>query len=260
VAAAAPVETEAVVVRLVDYGESDRVVTLVTRTCGKVAAMARGARKSRRRFGPGMGLYVIGQARLRERHGSELLLCDSFVATSDPTLLATDLARLAHASYLCELVRELLPTAHAEPEVFELLCAGLGVLADPARPARAETLRGFEIALLDALGLGPILDRCAVCGGDVATGEVTFDFARGGVVCAHCPALGPVIGQAARLALAQARSLGPVGAHALALAAGVNAECRDVLLSAVHHHLGRSLRSLEFIAKVSAGNGARGTR
>ena len=48
-------DTPAVIVRAVDYGEADRVVTLLTRARGKVSAIARGARKSRRRFAGGAG-------------------------------------------------------------------------------------------------------------------------------------------------------------------------------------------------------------
>ena len=56
-------DTPAVVVRVVDYGEADRIVTLLTRARGKLAAMARGARKSRRRFAGGVGMFAHGRAK-----------------------------------------------------------------------------------------------------------------------------------------------------------------------------------------------------
>ena len=45
------ITTPAIVLRTVDYGEADRVVTLFTREHGKLSALARGARKSVKRFG-----------------------------------------------------------------------------------------------------------------------------------------------------------------------------------------------------------------
>ena len=71
----------AIVVRLVDYGEADRIVTLMTRDFGKVAALARGARRSGRRFGGGLGLFGVGEAQLTQRRG-ELWSFDSFHAAS----------------------------------------------------------------------------------------------------------------------------------------------------------------------------------
>ena len=64
--------TGAVVVRVVDYGEADRVVTLISRDRGKLSAMARGARRSRRRFGAGLALFSVGRASLKERPGADL--------------------------------------------------------------------------------------------------------------------------------------------------------------------------------------------
>ena len=45
------IRTRAIVLRLVDYRESDRIATLFTEALGRVGAIARGARKSQRRFG-----------------------------------------------------------------------------------------------------------------------------------------------------------------------------------------------------------------
>ena len=43
-------KTPAVILRLHPFGESDRLVTLLTRTYGKVRAIAKGARRSQKRF------------------------------------------------------------------------------------------------------------------------------------------------------------------------------------------------------------------
>ena len=43
-------QTEAIVLRLLDYGESDRIVTFCTNGYGKVRGIAKGARRSRKRF------------------------------------------------------------------------------------------------------------------------------------------------------------------------------------------------------------------
>ena len=52
--------TAAIVLRVTDYGEADRIVTLLTESHGKVSALARGAKKSRKRFGAALGLFGCG--------------------------------------------------------------------------------------------------------------------------------------------------------------------------------------------------------
>src|SRR5258708_4462869 len=74
---------------------------------------------------------------------------------------------------------------HADPEVYELVTEMLGLLGDAARPPRASALRAFELRILDAIGLGPVLDRCAACGDALegASDRRRFDVGRGGAVC-----------------------------------------------------------------------------
>src|SRR5262249_54256954 len=81
----------------------------------KVSAMARGARKSQKRFGGALGLFVLGEATLRERRGAELMLLESFQARRDHSRLGVDPVRLGHASYGTELVRELTPPPPPAP-------------------------------------------------------------------------------------------------------------------------------------------------
>src|SRR5258706_16074030 len=113
-AAGAEIITDAIVLRAVTTGEADRVVTLMTRSLGKVAAVARSAQKSRARFGGALSAFVVGQATLRDRRGAELMLLEAFDARHDFTAIANDPLRYAHASYATELVRELSAPRHAD--------------------------------------------------------------------------------------------------------------------------------------------------
>ena len=70
--------TPAIVLRTVDYGEADRVVTLFTRDAGKLSALARGARKSVKRFGAALGLFGVGEAVLVDKPNVELSALERF--------------------------------------------------------------------------------------------------------------------------------------------------------------------------------------
>jgi DNA repair protein RecO (recombination protein O) len=242
--------TPAIVLRTVDYGEADRVVTLFTRDAGKLAALARGARRSVRRFGAALGLFGVGEAVLRDKPGAELASLERFDGARGFPALMADVAKVAHGGYACEVVRELIPVRQPEPRIFELLVTFFAALE--AGPARAETLRIFELQLLDALGLRPQLDHCVACGSDeLGTPGDVLDLRRGGVVCAHCHGHGRPLGDDVRRALVEAQSLELVCAPGFVLSPPLNAGCREALAAIIIDHLGRPLKSLEFIAKLN---------
>lgn len=250
----------ALLLRAVAYGEADRIVTLYTRGHGKLSAMARVARKSRARFGASLALFVVGEATLRDRRGAELMTLERFDAVRDFSALAVDVVRMAHASYATELTRELTVPRQADPALFDLLVELYAVVATAA-PA-ADTLRAFELRLLDEIGLRPVLDRCVACGAEGAGAldrGAVVDPARGGLLCARCAGLSrgegvrPLPG-AARLrlleaqevdSLAQAASLPPLDPEGTARA-------REAMHAMVAAHLRAPLKSLEFIQQLRA--------
>jgi DNA repair protein RecO (recombination protein O) len=242
--------TPAIVLRTVDYGDADRVVTLFTRDAGKLAALARGAKKSVRRFGAGLGLFGVGEAVLVDKPNAELSGLERFDGARGFPALMSDVAKVAHGGYACELVRELIPPRQPEPALFELLIDFFTLLE--AGPARAETLRIFELSLLDTLGLRPSLERCVACDRDElgAVGDV-LDVRRGGVVCAACHGHGRLLGDAVRCALVDAQARTLAEAPSWSLSPAINAGCREALAAIIVDHVGRPLKSLEFIAKLN---------
>jgi DNA repair protein RecO (recombination protein O) len=257
--------TPAIVLRVSDFGESDRIVTLLTEHHGKVSALARGAKSSRRRFGAALGLFGCGEAVLRERR--ELWSLEELHSQRGFLHLGLELGRFGHGSYACELCQHLCPPHAHEPEIYRLLyglLSRLDALPVEERPA-VEPLRAFELHLLSAVGLGLSLRSCATCGNDVAAAPyVPFDVPRGGV---HCPdtcfgartptELGLILSglsgglpEAVRAALI-ALSEAPHEAPPVGLSPSVLAVCRDVLLAVLRHHLQRDLRAVEFISKLN---------
>jgi DNA repair protein RecO (recombination protein O) len=251
--------TPAIVLRAVAYGESDRVVTLFGRDTGKLSALARGARKSQRRFAGGLALCALGSAAIRERAGADLVTLERFDATESHAALGSDVARMAHAAYAAELVGKLCAPRQVEPAVFDWLAEFLRFL--DREGASAERLRVFELGLLAGLGFGPVLETCAVCNGENFAGRPAADVAfrwdpdRGGAICALCARGGRPIGAAVRQALGRLSRIGLAGATAEPLAPDVNRDCREALLEIINHHVSGPLKSVEFIAKVARAAG-----
>ena len=242
--------TPAIVLRAVNYGEADRIVTLFGRETGRVSALARGARKSQRRFAGGLGLCAVGVASLRERAGAELLTLEGFDATVSYPALGTDVARMAHAAYAAELVTKLCAPRQVDRAVYGWLEALLGLL--DAEGASAERLRVFELGLLRGIGFGPVVDRCAACGETAPTTSYRWDPDRGGAVCTGCARGGRPISTAARAALMHLSRVSLPDAGREALSTDVNRDCREALLEIINHHISGPLKSVEFIAKLTA--------
>lgn len=254
------ITTQALVLRTVDYGEADRVVTLLTRELGKISALARGARRSHKRFGAGLALFGVGEAGLVDKPGAELLTMESFAAARGFSRIGLDVTKVALGGYVSELVRELVPTRQPDEAVFRLALDVLTLL-DEEEP-RAEMMRVFELRLLEAVGLRPTLDHCLVCGEEAAAGDddapaVGFDPTRGGLVCAGCRSAGAggrtLSSRGHRLLVAaQALTVDALrgGVERVGLVGRDNIECRDVLAAFIEAHLGRPLKSVEFIHKL----------
>jgi DNA repair protein RecO (recombination protein O) len=258
----------AIVLRTVDTGEADRVVTLLSRERGKVAAFARGARVSRRRFGGALEPFTLLRAELRERPGAELLRLESVAPLDAFGGIRGDLARIACAAYAVELARDLVRDHQAHEDLFDLLAAYLAAVdAAPALPAG---LRAFELGALRAAGLLPRLDACARCGhphppmpppgrgeeGVAARGGLLrLDPAHGGVLCGACASLAspgaPSLSREAAAALARLAAGALAAAEAERLSPQEGREARDALGAFLEHHLGHRLAARRFLDEVA---------
>lgn len=186
-----PVKTEAVVLRSMRYGEADRILHLYTPARGRVAAIAKGVRRARSRFGGRLEPFFRIQAELHEGRG-ELLTVTGAQTVDAFTRLRADARAIDAAARACDAVGRLFETGEPHPGVFNLLCRQLGLLdaqaggsAEAAAASRAGSL-SFRLKLLLAAGLAPQLGGCASCG--EADHLVGFSGAAGGVVCAACEA------------------------------------------------------------------------
>lgn len=253
--------TDAVVLRAVDIRESDRILTFLSRDLGVVSALARGARSSRKRFGGALGLFTLSRLELSRKAGAEIYTLHSADSQRAFLELAADMTALAHASYATELVRELTRPEQPDPGLFDLLVELYRTMSELGPSVMM--LRRFEICLLEEIGLGLVLDGCVSCGAaddaDLADGAV-LDAARGGVLCSACAALSRSLGVrilpgAARELLVAARDADSLAAAHQRGLDGIDPPeaqiaARDALMAAVRAHVGKPLRSLEFVSKL----------
>jgi DNA repair protein RecO (recombination protein O) len=186
------VKTEAVVLRSMRYGEADRILHVYTPNRGRVAAIAKGVRRARSRFGGRLEPFFRLQIELHEGRGELLTVTGAQTIDGYPRLRSNARA-LDAAARACDAVGRLFETDEPHPGVFNLLCRKLALLdGDPAGAGRASAL-AFRLKLLLAAGLAPQLGACADCG--EPDHLVGFSGAAGGVVCSACEAGAFPLGQ-----------------------------------------------------------------
>jgi DNA repair protein RecO (recombination protein O) len=182
---AGPLKTEGIVVRSLRYGEADRILHLYTPRRGKIAAIAKGVRRARSRFGGRLEPFFRVDLVLHEGRG-ELLTVTSAQTVAGYPRLREDGAALDTAARACDAVARLFDTTEPHPDVYNLLSNELALLdAEPGRAGHANQL-AFRLKLMLAAGFAPQLAACASCG--EREHLIGFSGAAGGVVCAACEA------------------------------------------------------------------------
>jgi DNA repair protein RecO (recombination protein O) len=152
-------ETEAIVLRTQDYGESDRVVTFYTRAGGRIRGIAKGARRSKKRFANVFELCSLVELKYRTRKTSVWI---EECKLLEPHLeLRTGVERWGYAALVSEITLEMVPEAEAQEELFLLLKETFGRLAGGKDPLNVVLL--FIFRFLDLMGYLPALERCSVC-------------------------------------------------------------------------------------------------
>jgi DNA repair protein RecO (recombination protein O) len=203
------IESEALVVRTVEFGESDVIATLVTEQVGKIAVIVRGARKGSRRLGGALEPVHTIAVRLEDKGGDLATLKEAHIVRLRSAVVA-NLDALEAAGIALRWARHLFPPRTVEPEGWQTLVELLDALDAGGGSPRPKLARA-GLAMLAAVGYALDLERCVVCGRPCPDGKVAcVDPARGGLVCRACGGAGSVLLPDAREA-ARTLARGPSG-------------------------------------------------
>jgi DNA repair protein RecO (recombination protein O) len=238
-------ECEAVVLAAMDYGESDRIVTLFTREHGKVRAIARHGKKSVKRFSGALEIFARLRLQLVLKEGLSSLR-NTDIVTIFPHI-RNEILKIGYASYACEVVDRFLPEAMGNPRLFRLLVSYFEHL--DTFPSSADDRRFFEINFLNILGYRLSLEQCYQCGTEIGTlpGAVHCT-AAGEIFCGDCGNSGYLLSAATRTLLQKAMVTGRFGMIRFPEASLL--ETGAILDASIASHLTRPLHSLQFLQQV----------
>ena len=249
-------KSPAVIIRSLDFAEWDKLVTFFTRDFGKLKGVAKGAKRSRKRFGSALEPLTYATVSFFEKERAQLVRLDRCEIIESFTLIHNDVLLIGYASYLGELVNEMVAEREANRELFELLITFLSLLNE--KDFREEFIRIFELRLLSLAGYQPEFGVCVMCRKEVnGTREHNFSQQKGGLICLECykgdPAGHRLSGGTIKM-LQRAQTIELSKVKRLYFSPQARSESRKILPYFIESRIEKPLKSLKFIEHLNGGD------
>lgn len=169
-----------IVLRSIDYKDSDRMLTLLTQDRGKISCLARGARKQNNPLFGLTDIFVCAEFGFYKRNNKYIVT--QGVLRQNFYNIRVNAEAMAVAAVIAESCEKAAAEGEADQRLFALLAGALFALDNGAVPT--DVFCFFVIKLLDILGMRPQTDVCTACGAEPAH---KLNISLGGVVCTNCP-------------------------------------------------------------------------
>lgn len=176
--------TPAVVIYVTDYGESDKIVTLYTPKYGKIAGIAKGANRSKKRFVNKLEFFsLLDILAVPSRHSNLLRIDQAELIDPFPTLRES-LERYAGGMLICELIRLWTKENDPDPLLYTLLIWSLDNINHGQLVTNIVIF--FQLRMLKILGYQLSLTACLNCGNMTHKAGFSFSAAHNGLICQGC--------------------------------------------------------------------------
>jgi len=234
---------EAIVLRTQKLGEADRIITLLTRSSGRVRAVAKGVRRTTSRFGSRLEPFTHVDLQLAEGRSLDVV---TQAVTLDPFAgrLGSSYEQYTAGTVMLETAERLV-VEDKEPALqqFLLLVGALRAMCDTGR-APHQVLDSFLLRSLAVAGYAPTFEACARCG--VMGPHRSFSPAAGGMLCATCRVPGSMNPASETVVLLGALLAGdwPV---VEASEPRTRKEATGMVAAYLQWHLERGLKSLSYV-------------
>ena len=247
--------TPAIVLRTRAFGESDKIVSFLTESHGKLTGIAKGAKRSRKRFVNSLEPFSLVNLRFNDRTQGNLV----FIIASDLAFgfkhLLTSLEKISFASYLVEITDGLIGEREENRLVFRHLKDGLTHLEEQS--TSLTFLTSFELKLLKLAGYQPWLESCRRCGRerrDRWASRWHFSPLDGGILCESCSRMRKEIFSLSAATLEILTSLQEERRSPdISPSTGVLKEIRSVVVRFIEFHMEREIKSAAFLHQFSFG-------
>lgn len=247
--------TSAILLRRIDFGDYDLIITFFSLKSGKISLIAKSAKKSVKRFGGMLELFSVLDIVYSRGRKKSLPVLQEASLIKPFSEIRKDITKTAYASYWAELINKWIEEGAVQKEIFFLFQYVLCELDAGIIPDAALSIL-FQLRFMLISGLLPNLSRCSICNTGIdqtKEDEFTCDFASGGILCGRC---GKTSGKSLKLAKGTIKQLlwmehkDLVTSARIKIASGSMKEGLLFLESFVQYHLGKELKSLNFLKQI----------
>jgi len=171
--------TRGIVIKEVNTGEADKIVTLFTINQGRISALARGGRRPRSKLSAASQILCYGEYMLYS--GKEMYSINSCDVIEPFYEIRNDMVKLTYTAHFTDIVLEIIQENQPSPKLLKLLLNTLYMLARTGK--QPELLASiFELRAVSLAGYAPHVHACMKCGG-APEKNYSFSFLRCGFLC-----------------------------------------------------------------------------
>lgn len=167
-----------IVIKSVDYKESDKIVTLLTFEKGRVTAIAKGVRKKGAKLAHASQFLYCGEFELVLAHNRLILTGASNIL--DLSEISNNLKRYYFAAHYIDIAKAIIMEEQADEAVMKLLLNTLYTLSKGKLDEKLLTIL-FEYRMIMLNGFAPLTEHCVICGKESSTMKLSV--LHGGLVC-----------------------------------------------------------------------------
>lgn len=180
-------EVEGIVISEKPYGETSKIINVLTDKYGIIGMMVKGCRTMKSPLRSVTGKLTYGEFFIYYKKDKLSLLSEVNVINNFNNI-KKDIDKISYASFLLELSEQVY-RQNQHSNIYKLLIDGLIKINENFDPLVVTNI--IELKYLDFLGVLPVLDSCAVCGNQ--NNIVTLSSDLGGYLCGTCRTNEPII-------------------------------------------------------------------
>lgn len=174
-------KTSGIVLKRKNFGEADRILTILTERFGKISAIAKGSRKIKAKLLGHLEPFTLADFQFHE--GKNFYIVTGADIKHHFENIHNDYSKTTRAFYLGELVDKFLENDERNIGVYRLLSSALKYLEYNNIDLM---LRFFELKIIEATGFKPALRQCVHCQKNLIAGSNFWDQSEGGIICTDC--------------------------------------------------------------------------
>lgn len=176
------VNYKGIVIKEVNTGEADKIITVLTAEEGKISIAAKNARRPKNSLSSATQLLCYGNHMLFK--GKELYNMSSCEVIESNYEIRNDIVKLTYCSHILDLIQDNIQEGEQAEKILQLLLNTVYVIGKTERSLQLVT-HVFELRFMSLLGYAPNVVGCLSCN-KAGDDNMYFDFENSGLICGEC--------------------------------------------------------------------------